>query len=222
MVRQLSIDQFENESRRVSMGTDSISKALPSPMFERNSNEPCVSKVSLRCLFCRTVALRTIKLVTNNACVAFSGSHDHRITQKHNSSSSANCSTRGLGSLPRTVPSCSRQSRSTSCATPQSRFSERNRACCSCRVSLSFFCGDGVKVRSRAVRCLLAPSPQLFKVITMRCTRFRRMCRAPHASSTLKLISPQSRKSNHSKRRSPRVLQPPSRSSGTCTASLGT
>lgn len=51
MVRQLSIDQFENESRRVSMGTDSISKALPSPMFERNSNEPCVSKVSLLLLF---------------------------------------------------------------------------------------------------------------------------------------------------------------------------
>lgn len=48
MVRQLSIDQFENESRRVSMGTDSISKALPSPMFERNSNEPCVSKVRLQ------------------------------------------------------------------------------------------------------------------------------------------------------------------------------
>jgi hypothetical protein len=60
MVRQLSIDQFENESRRVSMGTDSISKALPSPMFERNSNEPCVSKVSSRSLFRRTCVLRTL------------------------------------------------------------------------------------------------------------------------------------------------------------------
>ena len=74
MVRQLSIDQFENESRRVSMGTDSISKALPSPMFERNSNEPCVSKVSLQCFFCRTVALRTSQKCLINACVALRSS----------------------------------------------------------------------------------------------------------------------------------------------------
>ena len=45
MVRQLSIDQFENESRRVSMGPDSVSKAQLSPMFEKPPNEPCVSKV---------------------------------------------------------------------------------------------------------------------------------------------------------------------------------
>ena len=83
MVRQLSIDQFENESRRVSMGTDSISKALPSPMFERNSNEPCVSKVSLRSFFCRAGALRSINLHLNNACAAFPVAHNHRNTQKH-------------------------------------------------------------------------------------------------------------------------------------------
>lgn len=83
MVRQLSIDQFENESRRVSMGTDSISKALPSPMFERNSNEPCVSKVSLRTFFRRAGALRCIKSHVNNACAAFSVAHDDHNTQKH-------------------------------------------------------------------------------------------------------------------------------------------
>ena len=46
MVRQLSIDQFENEGRRVSLGPDSVSKAaMPSPMFERSSSEPGVHKV---------------------------------------------------------------------------------------------------------------------------------------------------------------------------------
>ena len=48
MVRQLSIDQFENESRRVSMGPDSVSKSQLSPMFEKPPNEPCVSKVRRR------------------------------------------------------------------------------------------------------------------------------------------------------------------------------
>ena len=37
LVRQLSIDQFENEGRRVSMGTDSASKPPRSPLFERPS-----------------------------------------------------------------------------------------------------------------------------------------------------------------------------------------
>lgn len=83
MVRQLSIDQFENESRRVSMGTDSISKALPSPMFERNSNEPCVSKVSMRSFFRRAGVLRCITPHINNTCVAFSATHKDRNTQKH-------------------------------------------------------------------------------------------------------------------------------------------
>ena len=48
MVRQLSIDQFENESRRVSLGPDSAAKAQLSPMFEKPPNEPCVSKVRTR------------------------------------------------------------------------------------------------------------------------------------------------------------------------------
>lgn len=48
MVRQLSIDQFENESRRVSTGPDSVTKAQLSPMFEKPPNEPCISKVSWR------------------------------------------------------------------------------------------------------------------------------------------------------------------------------
>ena len=46
MVRQLSIDQFENESRRVSLGPDSVSKAaMGSPMFERTGADPSVAKV---------------------------------------------------------------------------------------------------------------------------------------------------------------------------------
>jgi len=37
LVRQLSIDQFENEGRRVSMGAESASKPPRSPLFERPS-----------------------------------------------------------------------------------------------------------------------------------------------------------------------------------------
>ncbi|KAK9811526.1 hypothetical protein WJX72_005322 [[Myrmecia] bisecta] len=48
LVRQLSIDQFENESRRVSMGTDSVGKAQRTPLFERNVSEPGVHKLVLR------------------------------------------------------------------------------------------------------------------------------------------------------------------------------
>ena len=58
MVRQLSIDQFENESRRVSMGPDSVSKSQLSPMFEKPPNEPCVSKVRGRCAEFEMRALR--------------------------------------------------------------------------------------------------------------------------------------------------------------------
>ena len=49
MVRQLSIDQFENESRRVSLGPESVSKAaMGSPMFERSGADPSVAKVRRR------------------------------------------------------------------------------------------------------------------------------------------------------------------------------
>lgn len=47
MVRQLSIDQFENESRRVSMGTDSVGRAR-TPMFDRLPSMPGVHKLVLR------------------------------------------------------------------------------------------------------------------------------------------------------------------------------
>ncbi len=46
LVRQLSIDQFENEGRRVSMGTDSVGKPQRTPLFERNAVEPGVHKVT--------------------------------------------------------------------------------------------------------------------------------------------------------------------------------
>lgn len=45
LVRQLSIDQFENEGRRVSMGTDSVQKPQRTPLFERHSSDPGVHKV---------------------------------------------------------------------------------------------------------------------------------------------------------------------------------
>ncbi|DBB07366.1 hypothetical protein WJX82_002389 [Trebouxia sp. C0006] len=48
LVRQLSIDQFENEGRRVSMGTDSVGKPQRTPLFERNAVDPGVHKIVLR------------------------------------------------------------------------------------------------------------------------------------------------------------------------------
>ena len=45
LVRQLSIDQFENEGRRVSMGTDSVTKPQRTPLFERHNADPGVHKV---------------------------------------------------------------------------------------------------------------------------------------------------------------------------------
>lgn len=45
LVRQLSIDQFENEGRRVSMHTDSLGKPIRTPLFERHSSDPGVHKV---------------------------------------------------------------------------------------------------------------------------------------------------------------------------------
>ena len=47
LVRQLSIDQFENEGRRVSMGTDSVGKPQRTPLFERNAVDPGVHKVTV-------------------------------------------------------------------------------------------------------------------------------------------------------------------------------
>ena len=50
-MRQLSIDQFENEGRRVSMHTDSVGKPIRSPLFEKHSSDPGVHKVP-PCLPC--------------------------------------------------------------------------------------------------------------------------------------------------------------------------
>ena len=61
LVRQLSIDQFENEGRRVSMGTESASKPPRSPLFERPSmDQGSVHKARPRlcpCLPCLRIAL---------------------------------------------------------------------------------------------------------------------------------------------------------------------
>ena len=50
LVRQLSIDQFENEGRRVSMGTNSVEKPQRTPLFERHNSVPGVHKVDVLCL----------------------------------------------------------------------------------------------------------------------------------------------------------------------------
>ena len=47
LVRQLSIDQFENEGRRVSMGTNSVEKPQRTPLFERHNSDPGVHKASI-------------------------------------------------------------------------------------------------------------------------------------------------------------------------------
>lgn len=49
-MRQLSIDQFENEGRRVSMGTNSVEKPQRTPLFERHNSDPGVHKVDVQCL----------------------------------------------------------------------------------------------------------------------------------------------------------------------------
>ena len=50
LVRQLSIDQFENEGRRVSMGTNSVEKPQRTPLFERHNSDPGVHKAIIRSL----------------------------------------------------------------------------------------------------------------------------------------------------------------------------
>ena len=49
-MRQLSIDQFENEGRRVSMGTNSVEKPQRTPLFERHNSDPGVHKVIIQSL----------------------------------------------------------------------------------------------------------------------------------------------------------------------------
>lgn len=46
LVRQLSIDQFENEGRRVAMHSDAMGKTpVRSPLFERQTSGPGLHKV---------------------------------------------------------------------------------------------------------------------------------------------------------------------------------
>ena len=49
-MRQLSIDQFENEGRRVSMGTNSVEKPQRTPLFERHNSDPGVHKAIIQSL----------------------------------------------------------------------------------------------------------------------------------------------------------------------------
>ena len=50
-MRQLSIDQFENEGRRVSMHSDSAGKPTRTPLFEKQISGPLtgIHKVELPC-----------------------------------------------------------------------------------------------------------------------------------------------------------------------------
>ena len=56
-MRQLSIDQFENEGRRVSMGTNSVEKPQRTPLFERHNSDPGVHKAFTQFLSYRHAAL---------------------------------------------------------------------------------------------------------------------------------------------------------------------
>lgn len=50
LVRQLSIDQFENESRRVSMASDATTARAKTPLFDRTLSEPGIQRSFLRLL----------------------------------------------------------------------------------------------------------------------------------------------------------------------------
>lgn len=54
MVRQLSIDQFENEGRRVSMMSDGGLATIRTPLFDRTHSEPGIQRSFLRLLQPRT------------------------------------------------------------------------------------------------------------------------------------------------------------------------
>lgn len=50
LVRQLSIDQFENEGRRVSMVSDATTARAKTPLFDRSLSEPGIQRLFLRLL----------------------------------------------------------------------------------------------------------------------------------------------------------------------------
>ena len=148
MVRQLSIDQFENESRRVSMGPDSVSKTQLSPMFEKPPNEPCISKVRGGVVEC--VDLRA---AVRAACVCVPSQCGALIRRAHplfRRRSFASYCTPAPGSRLKTVHSSWTLNRSMSCATSQNEFSETNRACCSCKVRV-FRCRVGERFAAELV-----------------------------------------------------------------------
>lgn len=62
-MRQLSIDQFENEGRRVSMGTNSVEKPQRTPLFERHNSDPGVHKAIIKSSSSQVAMLPCLLLV---------------------------------------------------------------------------------------------------------------------------------------------------------------
>lgn len=157
MVRQLSIDQFENESRRVSMGPDSVSKSQLSPMFEKPPNEPCVSKVLRR----RAVVALEAPRVQMSRPSRGTGAAIPRAPQPLlRRPSFASFCTPAPGSRPTTERSSSTRSRSMNSATSRSACSRRNRPCCSCKVrGLKRGCIEGECRRHKRLRRTVRRTP---------------------------------------------------------------
>lgn len=170
MVRQLSIDCFENESRRVSLGPESVSKpAVGSPMFERAGTEPTVAKVReeggesaffAELGFVFMVVRRSIyapRAQLPALSFHFSARRPHSHIPLHpsphahtQSLSCGSCSTPGRGSRLRTGPSFSTQNRSTSCAMKPNASSATRPQSCSCKVR-DWTGGEGAHGRARGL-----------------------------------------------------------------------
>lgn len=162
LVRQLSIDQFENESRRVSMGagaSEATSVRNKTPLFERTFSEPvgaaagprsplgagrpavaaaAPSRLPLCCCECWAAA----------AAPVTSWAHPQHCRTTHpplGRASTRQCcassSTRGTGRPPPTASLRSTTTRSASCATRRSASSSQSPACSSCAVR----CGQGAR-----------------------------------------------------------------------------
>jgi hypothetical protein len=155
LVRQLSIDQFENESRRVSMGagaSESTSVRNKTPLFERSFSEPvggglvCVWRGwHVRCVMtqlCMPLLAHDVLVASRPMPTAarlhLPQLHTHLPAPPPCRASTRPCcassSTRGTGRPHPRASSSSRSTRSLSCATRRSTSSRRSPPCCACGV----------------------------------------------------------------------------------------
>ena len=135
-MRQLSIDQFENEGRRVMGAAESATRGGRTPIFERHSMDPgSVHKVRpLRLPGCYLPLLNgaSLLLLPGSVHCPFLG-HIAPVTLLCRWCCGS-CSTRGSGKRRRTAPSSWTRSRSPASATMWSASSSRNPPCCTCEV----------------------------------------------------------------------------------------